>query len=390
MVAKMRQVWLVLLVVSAACLPPITSQAPPEDVPIGKVEYVTAGARHACALLEGGALTCWGAPGLVGDGTRTLRVQPAAVKGLSVGVLSVSAGAAHTCAVSSSGHVKCWGQNTRGELGLGTTVEALEPTAISQLSEGIIEVSAGASHTCALSKSGAVTCWGVNDHYQLGAGAPAQSLVPVEVKGLGAGIRQLAAGASHTCAVTIEGEVHCWGGNAHGELGLGFASADPVPAPSKVQGLPGPALMVAAGRFHTCAVTAVGALWCWGQNGFGALGDDTSLDRSLPVEPLGLPRSVVALSAGAGGTCVVVAGGDAYCWGSNANGQLGDGSRIHRARPVAVRGLEGLGRMVAYGEEFSCGATRALRALCWGRNDQGQLGDGTDLARETPGAVQGL
>lgn len=232
-------------------------------------------------------------------------------------------------------------------------------------------------------------CWGVNDQYQLGGGAPAQSLTPVPVSGLSAGIRHIAAGAAHTCAVTIEGEVHCWGGNAHGELGAGQASAAPVATPTKVEGLPGPMMMVAAGRFHTCAVSPLGQAWCWGQNEFGALGDDTSLDRALPVQPMGLPAPVVALSAGAGGTCAVLDDGAAYCWGSNANGQLGDGSRIHRARPVAVSGL-GDGRMVSYGEEFSCGATRSLRAYCWGRNDQGQLGDGTDVSRETPGLVQGL
>ena len=149
-------------------------------------------------------------------------------------------------------------------------------------------------------------------------------------------------------------------------------------------------MMVAAGRFHTCAVSPQGGVWCWGQNEFGALGDDTSIDRPLPVQPVGLPGPAVALSAGAGGTCAVLDGGDAYCWGSNLNGQLGDGTRIHRSRPVKVQGFEGAGRMVSYGEEFSCGTTRSLRALCWGKNDVGQLGDGTDAAREVPAAVTGL
>jgi alpha-tubulin suppressor-like RCC1 family protein len=254
----------------------------------------------------------------------------------------------------------------------------------------VTQVSAGASHTCAVLGDGEVRCWGVNDQYQLGGGPGAQSLEPAVVQGLTEGIRNLAAGAGHTCAVTALGEVHCWGGNAHGELGLGVASAAPVAKPSKVVGLPDPMMMVAAGRFHTCGVSTKGAVWCWGQNENGALGDDSSIDSPVPVQPLGLPDVAVALSAGAGGTCAVLKNGDAYCWGSNANGQLGDGTRIHRARPVKVSGLEGAGRMVAYGQEFSCGTTRALRALCWGKNDEGQLGDGTDAARELPGPVQGL
>jgi alpha-tubulin suppressor-like RCC1 family protein len=386
----MRPLALAIGLLCSACLAPITSEAPGPATAPGQTEAVATGARAACALMEGGAVRCWGAPGLVGDGSRSLRVEPVQVKGLSTGTVGLAAGVAHTCALSASGQVRCWGDNARGELGLGSTEAALEPAAIPELTQGVTQVAAGAFHTCALLATGEVRCWGVNDQYQLGAGAPAQADHPVPVAGLQGGVRQLAAGAAHTCAVTANGEVHCWGGNAHGELGLGIASAAPVAQPSQVQGLPGPMMMVAAGRFHTCAVSPEGALWCWGQNQFGALGDDTSLDRSLPVQPVGLGEPAVALTAGAGGTCAVLRNGDAYCWGSNANGQLGDGSRIHRARPVKVLGLEGAGRMVAYGEDFSCATTRALRALCWGKNDQGQLGDGTDATRETPAPVLGL
>ena len=385
----MRFVLPSLCVVLCACLPPITSKVPAPAPPPGNVELVAAGARSACALLEGGGVCCWGAPGLVGDGTRSLRVEPVAVKGLAAGAQSLTAGLSHTCALSSAGQVKCWGENARGQLGLGTTENALEPSVITTL-EGVTAVAAGAGHTCALLSSGEVRCWGVNDQYQLGGGASATALKPVPVEGLTDGIRDIAAGAGHTCAVTASGEVHCWGGNTHGELGMGVASAAPVATPSRVSGLPGPMMMVAAGRFHSCAVSPQGTVWCWGQNEFGALGDDTSLDRPFPVQPLGLPDAVVALTAGAGGTCAVLRNGEAYCWGNNANGQLGDGTRIHRSRPTRVQGLEGGGRMVAYGEEFSCGTTRALRALCWGKNDVGQLGDGTDAPREFPGPVQGL
>jgi alpha-tubulin suppressor-like RCC1 family protein len=380
---------LALLLLFVGCLPPITSRAPSPIAEPGQVEVVTTGSRSACALMEGGSVQCWGAGGLVGDGTRSLRVEPVQVKGLTTGITAISAGLAHTCALSASGLVKCWGENSSGELGVGTSSPALEPVTVASLPAGVTQISVGAAHTCALLATGEVRCWGVNDQYQVSGGAPAKAPTPVAIDGLVSGIRNLAAGAGHTCAVTANGEVHCWGGNAHGELGLGTASVAPVATPSKVLGLPGPMMMVAAGRFHTCAVSPQGAVWCWGQNEFGALGDDTSLDRSSPVQPVGLPGPVVALSAGAGGTCAVLESGDAYCWGSNLNGQLGDGTRIHRARPVKVL-LEGEGRMVAYGEEFSCGTTRSLRALCWGKNDVGQLGDGTDSPREVPAPVAGL
>jgi len=370
------------------CLDPITSMAPAPVAAPGRVELVAAGGRTACALMEGGSVQCWGAPGLVGDGTRSLRVAPKQVSGLTTGVLAISAGSAHTCALSAAGHVACWGENAHGELGSGSTEPTLEPLEVGGLSQ-VTQVAAGASHTCAVLATGGVQCWGLNEQYQLGAPTPTQALGPMAVPGL-EGIRTIAAGATHTCAVTANGEVHCWGGNQHGELGVGAASVEPQPTPRQVLGLPGPMMMAAAGRFHTCAVSPQGAVWCWGQNLFGALGDDTSIDRSLPVQPVGLPSPAIALSAGAGGTCAVLSDGDVYCWGSNLNGQLGDGSRIHRGRPVKVTGLERAGRMVSYGEEFSCATTQALRALCWGKNDEGQLGDGTDTPRELPAPVQGF
>jgi alpha-tubulin suppressor-like RCC1 family protein len=319
-----------------------------------------------------------------------LRVEPVVVRNLPTGIVAVTSGISHTCALTNVGQVWCWGENSRGELGNGSRAPALAPVFVEALGSNVSQITAGAAHTCALLKTGAVRCWGVNDQYQLGGGSPAEAPLPVPVEGLTEGIRNIAAGAGHTCAVTANGEVHCWGGNARGELGVGRESAAPVAAPSLVKGLPGPMMMVAAGRFHTCGVAAAGSVWCWGQNEFGALGDDTSLDRSTPVQPLGLGDAAVSLTAGAGGTCTVLSNGDAFCWGSNLNGQLGDGTRIHRARPVKVVGFEGESQFVSYGEEFSCGVTRSRRLFCWGKNDDGQLGDGTNTPREVPGHVMGL
>jgi alpha-tubulin suppressor-like RCC1 family protein len=287
-----------VLSLSVGCLSPITSQAPEPPPEPGNVEFVTAGSRHACALLEGGAVRCWGAGGLVGDGTRSLRVEPVPVKGLRAGVLALSAGTEHTCELSTSGHVKCWGENARGQLGLGSTVASLEPMPIPQLSEGVAQVSAGANHTCAVLSDGEVRCWGVNDQYQLGGGVASESLQPVPVKGLTEGIRNLAAGSGHTCAVTALGEVHCWGGNANGELGLGVVSVS-VAQPSKVLGLPDPMMMVAAGRNHTCGVSVKGAVWCWGDNENGALGDDRSIDSPVPVAPARCSRTAMRTAGAA-------------------------------------------------------------------------------------------
>jgi len=374
-----------MLGMSSGCLAPLTTLTPITQQ-TGQVQTVSAGARHACALLEDGSLKCWGAPGLVGDGTRSLRVSPVDVVG--DGTLEITAGIGHTCALSTRGSVSCWGINGRGELGLGTNEPALSPTLVASLGESVTHIAAGGSHTCALSDTGHVRCWGVNDQFQLGAGVAAETSTPVLVADLANGIRDVSAGAGHTCVAVATGEIHCWGGNAHGELGIGTASSTPVAKPQRVLGLPEPMMMVRSGFAHTCAVSAAGEVLCWGQGSAGALGDDTSLDRVSPVAVKGLPAAAVDLTAGEDGTCAVLANAETYCWGDNSNGQLGDGTRIGRSAPVLVEGLRG--RAISSGRAFACAATSEHRAYCWGRNDEGQLGDGTSATRELAGPVMGL
>jgi len=375
----------------ASCLQPITSVEPVPEA-AGVAQTIAAGAAHTCVVGLDGTVRCWGAAGLVGDGTLALRVTPVAVTLDSVtpnmSVTAIAAGLMHTCALSNFGQVSCWGQNERGELGLGTTTAMLQPVQVEALGADAVQIAAGDAHTCALLITGRVVCWGVNDQFQLGAGASAEALTPVAVADLADGIRDVSAGAGHTCVVVASGQVHCWGGNAHGQLGTGIASAAPVAKPQHVPGLPEPMMMVRAGRFHTCAVSAQGEVWCWGRGGQGALGDDTSLDRLAPVKCKGLPETAVALAVGDGSTCAVLSGGATYCWGRNDVGQLGDQSRIPRSAPTAIEGLES--RNVALGAGYACVVTLAHHAMCWGRNEQGQLGDGSTQARDVPARVVGL
>ncbi len=355
---------------------------------------VAAGTRHTCALTAGGGVKCWGGNyyGQLGDGTTTDRSTPVAVSGLASGVLALTAGgssyAGHTCALMTGGGVKCWGDNGFGQLGDGTTTNRVTPVAVSGLASGVSAIAAGDEYTCALMTGGGVRCWGINGFGQLGDGTRADRVTPVDVSGVASGVCAIAAGHGHTCALMAGGGVKCWGYNYYGQLG-DSTRADRA-TPVDVSGLASGVRAVAAGLYHTCALTTVGGVKCWGDNDFGQLGDNTTINRSTPVAVSGLASGVRAVAAGLYHTCALTTGGGVKCWGSNYYGQLGDGTTINRATLVDVSGLASGVRAVAVGRDHTCALTMGGGVKCWGYNGFGQLGDGTTTDHATPVAVSGL
>jgi alpha-tubulin suppressor-like RCC1 family protein len=358
-------------------------------VPLTDITQVAAGGFHTCAVNHAGEVKCWGsnANGQLGDGTVTERVTPVGVGGMTIGVSAVAAGRFHTCALTAGGGVKCWGGNANGQLGDGTTTERLTPVDVSGLASGVSAIAAGESHTCALTTGGAVKCWGFNANGQLGDGANADQLVPVVVSGLTGGVSAIAAGERHTCALIASGGLKCWGRNFEGHLGDGTTTQRLTPV--DVSGLTGGVSAIAAGGFHTCAVTTGGGAKCWGGNFSGQVGDGTTTRRLTPVDVSGLAGGAIAIAAGAFHTCAVSNGGALKCWGSNS-GQIGDGTATERLTPVDVSGLTGGVSAIAVGVNHSCALTTAGRVQCWGFNANGQLGDATTSNRLTPTDASGL
>jgi len=249
---------------------------------------------------------------------------------------AISAGTEHTCALTSSGAVKCWGWNGNGQLGDGTNTDKWTPVQVSGLTSGVSGISAGDDTSCAV-HNGAAKCWGYNGSGELGDGTYNNRNVPADVSGLSSGVIAIAAGGGHTCALTTTGAVKCWGYNEYGQLGDGTNNHRNTPV--QVSGLTSGVSAISAGYDHTCALTSSGGVKCWGWNYVGQLGDGTNTDKWTPVQVSGLTSGVSAISAGFAHTCALTISGGIKCWGRNAYGQLGNGNTISSNVPVDVIGF---------------------------------------------------
>ncbi len=259
------------------------------------------------------------------------------------------------------------------------------PVQASTLAMDQARISTGLAHTCALTESGQVKCLGDNSYGQLGSGTHADSRVLADVQGLKDPVVAVRAGGYHTCALTTAGAVTCWGANEKGQLGNNLSYESTVP--TAVSALPGGVKAISAGGSHTCALLADGTVRCWGDNAFGQLGNGTRTSSSTPV-PVRNLKGVTAISAGAGHTCAIAATG-VWCWGNNIMGQLGDGSRTDRTTPVQVAGLSDV-KAIAAGGMHSCALAANGQVRCWGFNGHGQLGDGTTTDSLIPVTVKNL
>ncbi len=364
------------------------------------VTAISAGGRHTCAITSMGGVQCWGQndSGQLGDGTTADSSVPVDAAGLASGIVAISSGSMHACALTTGGAALCWGKDS-GQLGTGAATNASSPTPAPVCADAacttpltaIIAIAAGGSHTCAVTSAATVKCWGDNEDGQLGDGTQAASDTPVDVVGITTATA-ITTGESHSCALTSAGAAVCWGSNGEGQIGDDRACGRRCIAPSQVAGLESGVTAISAGGLHTCALLDDGTVRCWGFNFEGQSGDGTSANiRVTPVPVTGL-GGILAISANGsfrGHTCAITAAGGVACWGDNANGQLGDGTTEDRAEPVAVAGLSGPVVALSSGDAHVCVLGEDGRVLCWGHNGAGQLGDGTQTERHLPVVVGG-
>jgi len=348
------------------------------------IQEVAAGDRHTCALTANGAVWCWGEneSGQLGTGTTADSAIPVAVPSLTSGVAAISAGGAHTCALTTQGAARCWGDNSSGQLGDGTMSQRNSPVGVSGLSSGVVAVSAGDAHSCALTASG-VSCWGDNSSGQLGDGQACGEAchTPAQVSSL-ADASAISAGGAHTCALIGEDGVSCWGSNSAGQLGDDQACGLLCTGAVSVSGLSDGVSSISAGVAHTCAVMAAGGAKCWGDNQPGQLGDGTTFERHVPVDVSGLTSGVTANGAGDSHTCALTAN-QTLCWGDNFFSQLGDGTSADRPIPGPVEDLDESAAL-SVGNFHTCVRSQDDALKCWGDNAYGELGDGTTTNRAIP------
>ena len=313
---------------------------------------------------------------------------------------NVDAGGNSSCVISLEGKAYCWGQNQNGQLGDGTYIDRPVPVAVDDsgvlAGKTLVKIASSYDHTCALDSDGKAYCWGDGWYGQLGddaAGLGSGSTVPVAVNTSGALAGKFLVDINndyaHTCALDSEGALYCWGRNIEGQLGNGtnFDSAVPV-ALSTSGPLAGMKIIeIVAGYLHSCALTSGSQVYCWGWNGNGQFGNGTYTDSNVPV-PIDMSgvldgKTLVKMTSAYRHVCVLDSDGLAYCWGANYDGELGDGTYVTNPFPVAVdtSGVLNGKKLIeiSLADYHTCALDDQGKAYCWGDNGTGDLGDGTTV-----------
>ncbi len=414
---------------------------PAVDVGTGRsVLKFARGAYHTCALLDGGAVKCWGANGggALGLGDRAHRsaggelgdALPAVALGTGRFATEITAGAGFTCVILDDGSVKCWGSNSLGQLGQGDTAnrgddpgemgDALPPINLGT-GRTAKSLASGVAHTCAILDDDSLKCWGFNSFGVLGLGdgfgrgdAPGEmgDALPTVSLGTGRTAQTIGLGAYQTCAILDDGNLKCWGYNAWGQLGQGD-TANRADGPGEMGdnllpvnlGTGRRAVALGSGGHHTCALLDDSTVKCWGSNATGLLGlGDTNHRGDAPGEMgdalqrvlLGTGRTVRRLTATYLNTCAELDDGTVKCWGGSANATLGIGPSDTRGDDASDMGdnlpafMLGSGRSIAsfgsgFGYHFACALLDDARLKCWGANSYGQLGiDGSSNVGDEP------
>jgi alpha-tubulin suppressor-like RCC1 family protein len=339
------------------------------------------GINHSCGILSTGDAYCWGnndygqggsgysgsnylAPVIVAGGLNFKTIAPSSDK--------------YTCGISSTNAAYCWGENNKGQLGDNSETTRFVPTPVSG-GYSFSTISTGQGHSCGITTDGTAFCWGNNNLGQLGDNSTENHLVPTPVSNtLSLSFSAISTGLSHTCAITITDDIYCWGSNTNGQLGDDSVVDSSIPI--IVHGTH-TFIAISAGNKHTCALTSDSNIYCWGLNDSGQLGIGSTSEQYTPqlVAP---PNPFTSLVAGGGHTCGLTSSG-LYCWGSNLHGQLGEDSTNDRYVPTLVHGYLDFDSIGA-GGVHTCGVTASTGAYCWGRNLYGQIGDGTVTSRHTP------
>ncbi len=342
--------------------------------------------NHVCARVNDGTARCWGANdvGQLGNGvTSPSSSTPVTVTGLNT-VVAVTSGGYHSCALLSNNTVRCWGENSDGQLGNNTTTASSTAVVASGLTDAVA-ISAGTYHTCALRTGGGISCWGNNSSLQTGTvAANNKQLVPTAAAGVTTGATAVISGGFHTCAI-VSGGAKCWGDNSLGQLGTAGTPEQTKDALA-VPGLTSGVTSLGSGDSHVCAVVG-GAVQCWGDNTYGQLGNGVA-SATPTTSPAAVPglSGVAEIAAGFVFSCARLTAQTVQCWGRNVEGEVGDGTGVDKFVPTAVSGIS-TATSVSAGSTMACALLTGNLTSCWGYGGLGALGNGGTGDALSPVAV---
>ena len=358
---------------------------------------IAAGDKHTCAIALNDTIWCWGDNTYSQLGSSSfpnelslVPVQTTALPGLRI-AKRIVAGANHTCVLATDGTVWCWGQNGNGNLGDGTFSNLGNPVQ-ALLGETAVMIAAGGATTCAALSDDRLKCWGKGNSGQIGNNAVLLSNgTPVYVSSVPVyfTVAHLEIGNTHSCAISAVGVAWCWGQFTNGRLGTtGLSNAV---TPSATASLGSTASEVAAGGAHTCALLSTGSITCFGNNNMGQLGQVLATASSSSPTLVVLASTATHVAAGGQFTCALLSTATVHCFGDNASGQLGSGvAGSVRETAAVVTGLTGTVVDVTTGTSHACAVMSTGEVRCWGLNDFGQLGIGSQSNVSSATAIASL
>jgi len=343
------------------------------------VTAISSGASHTMAIMDDGNLWTWGrnAEGQIGNGTVTNTSTPVRhpVK-IMDDVIYISAGHQHSAAIQADGSLWVWG-GAGGVVGDGTTTRRPSPV---RIMDDVVAVSAGVAHTMAIRADGSLWGWGVNNDGRLGDGSLAQRNSPVHIMD---DVIAVSAGFNHTLAIRADGSLWAWGNNVFGQLGDGTTINRNTPVR-----IMNDVTHVSAGQVYSQAIRADGSLWGWGNNRDGFVGDGSAIQRNSPVWVM---DDVIAVEAGIWHTMALGVDGGLWIWGNNSNGRLADGTRVNRHSPGLIMGGEAAAPLPIQTNRIGAGNAYSFVIMpdnsLWGRGvsaPHGSIGDGTIINRPEP------
>jgi cysteine-rich repeat protein len=348
---------------------------------------IATGYNHTC-FLRTGNVYCSGynGRGELGDGTWSQRTSPVLVRNLT-GVKQIQLGNFHSCALKTNGTVFCWGYNPYGQLGNGANSNRNTPVQVRSLT-GVAHIGTGAYHTCAVKTNGTVFCWGYNGQGQLGTGNNSYRNVPTQVRSISDAVK-VTGGYYHTCAQRRNGQIKCWGyGQYHQISNTSSRTTRNTPIDARITGS---AVEVATYAWGTCYRRSNGTVSCFGYGCHGQMGDGRTSCYNYGNRTVSGISNAVELGTGYYHLCARLADGTVKCWGYNSYGQLGNGNTSQQSRPVQVSGLSGAVTISrGHAAWHTCASKNDGSVVCWGRNNNGQLGIGNNSSQNTPQSVGGV